>query len=161
MREIWVEAKGFPDYLVSNLGHVVYSYNKEPVRLRVRPRGRVEVNLRSEYGDFLMPVARLVASSFFDYSIEGMEVNHIDGDPSNNAIWNLEIVTREQNQEHAYEHGLVKRPIRIQNLDTGEIYESANEAGRKLGLLSNVCVPKGARENGDVFRSGGFRLKLV
>lgn len=160
MTEIWVVAKGHPDYLVSNYGSVVKRVTREPVRIFMT-KDREAVNLRTDGWDYIVMLNRLVAGSFFDGEMEGMEVNHLDGDRHNNCIWNLEIVTREENREHAYHNRLMQRPLRIQNLETGEIYESCNEAGRRLGLLSAVNVPLKAKQSGSEFRSGGYRLKLV
>lgn len=38
-----------------------------------------------------------------------LEVNHIDGDKSNNTVWNLEWVTRLENQRHAQSIGLIPK----------------------------------------------------
>lgn len=156
-----MEAKGFPNYLVSNHGKVFDRITREVVLPRGGTRGRLEVNLKNGYGQFLVVVARLVAGAFYEESIEGFEIGHVDGDPSNNALWNLEIVTREENRERAYALGLMRQPVKVLNLDTGETYSSLNEAGRKLGYLSAITLPKGTREKGDEFQSRGFRLRLV
>ena len=50
-------------------------------------------------------VHRLVASAYLG-NITGMTVNHIDGNPSNNNLSNLEIVTMKQNIHHARDTGL-------------------------------------------------------
>lgn len=160
MREIWVEAKGFPDYLVSNLGRVMTRESD----IRITPfvsNGREAVSLQHGDSRFVVMLDRLVAHSFFEGLEEGVVIRHIDGDKTNVVITNLEIVSREEHRESSYEVGREKRPIRIKNLDTGEVYQSANEAGRKLGLLSNVYIPRRARESGAEWRSGGYRLKLV
>lgn len=52
-------------------------------------------------------VHRLVLACFYpvkDFSL--YEVNHIDGDKTNNILRNLEWATPKQNMEHASEHGL-------------------------------------------------------
>lgn len=51
-------------------------------------------------------VHRLVAKTFLPDNFHGLEVNHIDGDKSNNNVNNLEWVTRDENKEHAYLKGL-------------------------------------------------------
>ena len=49
---------------------------------------------------------RLVADTFIS-SVEGLTVNHIDGDTTNNSINNLEVVTQKENHKHAADSGLM------------------------------------------------------
>lgn len=51
-------------------------------------------------------VHRLVASKFVPSDDETLEVNHIDGNKSNNNADNLEWVTSRENKIHAWENGL-------------------------------------------------------
>lgn len=53
-------------------------------------------------------VHRLVAEAFIGPVLEGSEVNHKDGDKSNNCRSNLEYVTHSENNKHAYQTGLHK-----------------------------------------------------
>jgi len=52
-------------------------------------------------------VHRLIAEAFIPNPNEYPEVNHIDGNPSNNRINNLEWCTAKQNTIHAYSTGLI------------------------------------------------------
>lgn len=152
MKEVWVEAKGFPDYLVSNHGHILDGRAGEILE-PLLTKGRLVVCLVNDSVDYSVLVHRLVAGSFFDVELEGKVVRHIDGNVSNNAVWNLEVTDREIISP--------RKALRLQNLDTGEIYESTRQAGQRLGLTSAVYIPPRARDRGEVFRSGGYRLKLV
>jgi hypothetical protein len=55
-------------------------------------------------------VHRLVAQAFIGFIDRGFEVNHKDGDKTNNCVSNLEIVTRSENCTHAIRTGLSKAP---------------------------------------------------
>ena len=48
----------------------------------------------------------MVAICFLGNIDDGFEVNHIDGDKSNNHLSNLEIVTRSENLKHRLRIGL-------------------------------------------------------
>ncbi|MEJ9158879.1 HNH endonuclease, partial [Bacillus cereus] len=61
----------------------------------------------------------LIASVFLPNLESKPEVNHRDGNKKNISVWNLEWVTKEENQRHAQIHGLgnVKlKPIEVENI---------------------------------------------
>lgn len=85
-------------------------------------------------------IHRIVALAFLGEPGEGMEVNHIDGDKTNNHVSNLEWVTHKENMVHnfkvlGYDYtGRMGRAGRlIKCIDTGEIFPSETEVARAHG----------------------------
>lgn len=69
-------------------------------------------------------VHRLVAYTFLpcEGNPDELDVNHIDGNPSNNRVENLEWVSRKKNNEHAVKIGenIQADRLKVKNLFTGE-----------------------------------------
>lgn len=111
-------------------------------------------------------VHRLVALHFCDGFKNGLVVNHIDGDKSNNKSSNLEWVTRSENDLHAYRNALrgahpctFKHRIIAYNKDMTEIvriYENTDECARDLGVcrpnIYNCCSGKQKTCKGYILR---------
>lgn len=69
-----------------------------------------------------------------------MVVNHLDGEPSNDALDNLEWTTYSKNTQHAYDNGLYPNkvtPIQRYNWITGELLDFAHvaECSRETGWV--------------------------
>lgn len=110
--EIWKPVRGLEFYYsVSNLGRV--SSRFKILKPRVT-RGYLYVVLEASDGEFRfrrnIPVHRLVAQEFVPNRLERKEVNHKDGNKINNRSDNLEWVSRQENQRHAYAMGLAFIP---------------------------------------------------
>ena len=86
-------------------------------------------------------VHRLVAHCWIGECPKGYEVNHIDGNKSNNKASNLEYVTSKQNKDHAVNIGLVKigkehhntKPIKLTKDGRTIIVHGCKEI-KKIGL---------------------------
>lgn len=52
-------------------------------------------------------IHRLVAQAFFKHYSERLQVNHMDGDKTNNMLNNLEMVTPLENMRHGIATGLI------------------------------------------------------
>ena len=50
-----------------------------------------------------MTIHRIVAETFIESIPKGYDIDHIDGDKSNNSVTNLEIVTHQENMRRYYE----------------------------------------------------------
>lgn len=105
--EEWREVDGFDGrYLVSNMGRV-FSTGKFGRKCGVMSlgncRGYRTVGLTSDCGTVSKRVHRLVADAFVPgRSFDRNQVNHINGDRSDNRAENLEWVTQSENILHAY-----------------------------------------------------------
>lgn len=86
---------------------VVRKLRSKPVTLRKDKDGYIMANLSLEKSKTLtVKVHRLVAQAFIANTYDKPQVNHIDGDKTNNRVENLEWVTNYENRIHALETGL-------------------------------------------------------
>lgn len=101
-------------------------------------------------------VHRLVAFAFLP-TIPGKEyINHKDGSRLNNHVDNLEWCDHKENNNHAFDTGLIRTNtiIKVQNKNTGEIttYRSLQQAsyaiGKNHGYISSL-FKKGKTEDKD------------
>ena len=131
--EQWREWPQDPRIMVSNKGNVV-SYrrgSRYPLKVYHNNYGyqMVGVGYGSTRTQF---VHRLVADTWLDNPNHYRDVNHINGDKTDNRAENLEWVTHSQNIRHAYRTGLNKTtPVRI--VETGEVFESIHECAKRIG----------------------------
>lgn len=110
--EEWKKVAGWSRYEVSNLGNVRRASDKVSKTIVKKDADKdlsyYQVGFHQEGKGKTMLVHRVVAEAFLGPCPEGLEVNHKDGDKHNNALTNLEYVTRQQNMRHAKENGLQK-----------------------------------------------------
>ncbi|HJU45702.1 MAG TPA: NUMOD4 motif-containing HNH endonuclease [Chitinophagaceae bacterium] len=109
------------------------------IKSRTNNCSYVEVRLSKNGIDTTCFIHRLLVEAFIGRIEEGFEVNHKDGNPQNNRLDNLEIVTHSQNIKHAYDNGLIKRKTK-QVIDrcTGKMFDSSTEAAICLNLRHNT-----------------------
>ena len=151
---VWKPVVGFEDrYEVSNDGRVrsldMYLNGKGGMKRlckgRVKPlyrnnRGYVIVSLCRDNKAAYSLVHRLVAEAFISNPYGKPQVNHIDGDNTNNRADNLEWVTDNENKAHSsIAVGGTQRPkkaVVVTKKTTGEVFrfDGLREAERALNL---------------------------
>lgn len=179
MKEIWKDIPGYKGlYQASNLGRIrsldhvveyVKHYSDRDVEAKHYFKGKILAqNKTSGYlgcilsvnGKTVYPlVHRLVASAFVPNPDNKPEVDHIDGDTTNNCADNLRWVTSKENAANSMSKGehTCQNPYRkkaIRDADTGEIFESMLDAEKRYeiprGRISGA-IKSGQRVYGHKF----------
>lgn len=154
MKEEWRDVKGYEWlYQVSSLGRIKSikrRYTKGKVlKLFISDKRYVFIGLPCNSVCKTKRVHRLVAEAFLLNPQNKGDVNHKDGDPSNNCVDNLEWCTRKENMVHAYQTGLANvdrfrkltesnvKEIRKSSLTQRKLAEIYNISQTNIGLIKN------------------------
>lgn len=126
-QETFRTIEGFTDYQISDMGRVISNKGNNPKLLKpqkdkmgyfhFRLYDEAMPNIFYDNGTKkpkLEKLHKLVAMHFIDKpdTDDILEVNHKDGNKSNNKVHNLEWVTRKENIRHAHRTGLMGNGIR-------------------------------------------------
>lgn len=147
MNEEWRELKQCSKYECSNFGRMRDKETKKILKGCVNNKGYIRYDLCVNGKRFVVSGHRAVAETFIPNSSNKPYINHIDGNKTNNNVKNLEWCTAKENAHHAINS--LNKPYGGRNkkkiicITTGEIFESAREAERKLnvpnGSIIRVC----------------------
>lgn len=121
--EIWKDIIGFEGlYMVSNLGRIKSNeryinarngsqrLSKEKVLKEIKDKlGYCRVGLHNNREFNSYTVHRLVAKAFIDNPENKNQINHKNGNPSDNRVDNLEWCTAKENMKHAF--SVLKRKV--------------------------------------------------
>ena len=99
--EIYKDVDGYPNYQVTSWGRVLNKTTGKFIAQDETSKGYLRVTLWSDGRKRNHKVHRLVAKAFLPNTFNKPQVNHIDGNPQNNSVTNLEWVTNAENAEKA------------------------------------------------------------
>ena len=162
MEEIWKNIKGSNGYYqVSNLGNIRSKKRKVNTCVDTRTfKSKLLKQIFNQHNGYKSVyikyndkqyrtkyIHRLVAEAFIPNPLNKREVNHINGNKLDNRVENLEWTTREENIQHAYKIGLMKKSVLIEthqkyakkvvmikNNGDIKIFNSQKSASRELGM---------------------------
>lgn len=113
--EVWANIYGCIGYEISTLGNVRSYRTRKSGLIRIFPKSvkkcysgtkrkyeKVMLMINGKHKSFY--IHRLMAHAFIPNPENKPQVNHIDNNPINNAIENLEWVTNSENQIHRFKH---------------------------------------------------------
>ena len=107
MSETWKDIVGYEGlYQVSTLGRVKSLTTGCIRKTYFDTNGYQLVTLNKNGQKTRKRIHRIVAETFIDGFNVKLDVNHKDGNKSNNCVENLEWCTRSQNVTHAFRNGL-------------------------------------------------------
>jgi hypothetical protein len=159
----WREIAGFPNYRVSNLGHIWNRRFNRPINTSDARRGFTtykRVTLFKENTRHYKSVHRIVAEAFLPNPTGLSQVDHLDGDASNNAVGNLEWVTGSTNVRRSFQkHPAEKRAI-------------CAKGGTAAGLIGQARAERSLRSllgerllqfypSGELCNESGVRYKCI
>lgn len=191
MNEIWKPIPGYLDYKVSNFGRVKslgrfvrgkhrgYFIEGRILKPIKNKGGYLKVNISVNGQRQEHKIHQLVMSAFVGDRPDGLQVNHIDEDKTNNRLDNLEYVTPKENINHGTHNarasknltGLKRSPEsckRIKNavrrraravecIETGVVYETCGDAEMFIGITQGVRSVCHGRQK----TAGGYHWRYV
>ena len=137
--ELWRKVRDYENYEISTHGRVMNTCRNKLLTPNKNTWGYLGVFLYKNGIEKRFQIHRLVAQAFLENPLEKNEVNHIDGDKTNNCITNLEWV-RSENMKHAHQNNL---------MDISKAYKmSSKTQGTKLTVFDKKLGIKKTFKNG-------------
>lgn len=188
MEEIWKDIAGYEGYYqISNLGHVKalervdsnQRKHKEHILHDIgNAKGYYHVHLSKGNKAKWFLVHRLVAEAFLDKKDGCDIVNHLDNNPQNNNVCNLEWTTYKGNMQWAAKQGRMKgndanlqkavETLKVSVIATDRdgyeyYFRSQADAARELGLTDSMRkhIAAACRNDYGYKTVGGYRWRYA
>jgi hypothetical protein len=160
------EIDGFKGYFACEDGRIYSGKTNKFLKLSYNTARYFVVNISSVGGYMITKtVHRLIALTYIDNPLNKPEVNHIDGNKTNNSVVNLEWCTPSENVRHSFLIGLREyhirkfienssggsnyKAIKVIDISTNKTYETITEASifNSINRTSLVMMLSGKRKN--------------
>ena len=156
--ENWIKISELQNrYEVSNFGRI---RSQRGIRkLSIHSSGYIIVCIKTNSKIKNLYMHRLVAIAFIPNPENKREVNHLDGDKTNNNDWNLEWATKSENTIHAFRNNLMRTHSKLReiqreqaikrmkkvyhyssNLELLNTFDSVKDAGFQLMFKNNLSL---------------------
>ena len=168
MEEIYYQITDYPNYEVNINGGIRNKETKKTLLPILNTTGYYKVSLFKDKKSKSCSIHRIVALTLIPNPHNLKEINHIDGDKSNNSVKNLEWCSRKDNAKHSYNLGLQKakrgkenplhKPVEQYTLDNVFIkkwdcvMDIERELGIKNGAISNCCLGKSKKSHNFIWK---------
>lgn len=177
--EVWKDIEGYEGaYQVSNLGNVrsttrevIYPggysrvFRGKVLKPRVDKYGYLVVGLSKHQHHKWLKIHRLVAKAFLNNPNEYDQVNHLDGDKTNNNVSNLEWCNNSMNMKHAVETGLKpvngrKSVLQIKDGVVIDVFPSVTAAANYI-CMSRTHISGCCNGHLDHKTAGGYEWRFA
>ena len=152
-KEIWMDIKGYEGmYQVSNLGRVkslprlVQKWDgmrmiNERILKDYINQGYHKITLSRDGKKKHFSIHRIVYENFVGEIPEGMQVNHISEDKSDNRLSNLNLMTPKENCNYGTRNERHSKKIIMDNeIEFDSMAQAANYLGCSKGIISRCCI---------------------
>lgn len=139
--ESWKDIAGYEGlYRISDLGRVksIRKIHHKIMNPCPNTWGYFRVTLRKDGTSYTLTIHKAVTDAFLPKFAEKKEVNHKDGDKSNNRLDNLERVTRKENIQHSWKLKLRKSKITIMDVSMIKTLYREGLSQRKIAKQYDV-----------------------
>lgn len=129
----------YVDYFISENGDIFGTKSGKVLKTRLSSSGYYCTPLRHN-GKYKNVFIHRELAKVFIGKADNMDINHKDGNKTNNSLSNLEIVTRRQNLVHALKTGLRKTKYSAELIEN--IKKDYNSGLRQVDICKKYNVSK-------------------